>query len=686
MVETANQKKKIAILGGGISALAAAFMLTDREGWKDQYDITLYQQGWRLGGKGASGRNQSEKERIEEHGLHVWFGFYENAFWILRKCYRCLGRKPGTPLANWDDAFKKHNLISLMEEKDGGWLRWEVEFPTNGMSPGDGDQPGVLDIFLSPWRYARLLLDRILRDYMMSPYWDLLPKVGSGILSARIQALNLPLDAREHRAKDQQDLLVSLKRFNQHISGTLARKVGMGDDLRRFLIWMNLGAAVVAGMIRDGVIYYGYDAIDDWDLSDWLKSNGAQGRSVWWSAPVQGIYNAVFAYEGGDTSRPNLAAGTALRGILRMLLSYKGAYMWKMQAGMGDTVFTPLYEILLKRGVHFSFFQRVEQLHLAADKNLIETIDINVQATVKDEIVRTKGGYQPLHTVKGLPCWPSAPLYDQLNEGPALEAQQINLESAWTSWPGVATRTLKRGEDFDQVVLGIPVAALAYVCSELVKARQKWSDMVDRVKTTQTQAFQLWLRRNAHQLGWDASEPALAPSYANPFNTYADMSHLIDREDWPPDLVKHIAYFCGPMSDPDPIPKPGPNPSFPVDQAKRVKDEVDNFLLTRIKPLWPKATNLPSNPEGINEKLIVSRYQTANIDPTARYVLSVKGATQYRLRPDDSGVANLYLAGDWTYNGLNVGCIEAATMSGMQAARAICGYPQRIVGESDGVF
>jgi uncharacterized protein with NAD-binding domain and iron-sulfur cluster len=39
-----------------------------------QYDVTIYQRGWRLGGKDASGRNREYGQRIEEHGLHMWMG------------------------------------------------------------------------------------------------------------------------------------------------------------------------------------------------------------------------------------------------------------------------------------------------------------------------------------------------------------------------------------------------------------------------------------------------------------------------------------------------------------------------------------------------------------------------------------------------------------------------------------
>src|SRR3954466_6366174 len=107
--------QEIAVLGGGMAALTAVFELTDRPGWDQKYSVTVYQLGWRLGGKGASGRNADAHDRIEEHGLHVWGGFYENAFRIIRKCYAELGRNPEEPLATWQDAFKPHSYITVEE-------------------------------------------------------------------------------------------------------------------------------------------------------------------------------------------------------------------------------------------------------------------------------------------------------------------------------------------------------------------------------------------------------------------------------------------------------------------------------------------------------------------------------------------------------------------------------------------
>src|SRR5512143_378081 len=94
---------EVAIVGGGCAAVTAAFELTRPE-HRGKYHVTLYQLGWRLGGKGASGRGPAD--RSEEHGLHVWLGFYENAFRLLRECYGELDRQPGARrFAGWQDAF-----------------------------------------------------------------------------------------------------------------------------------------------------------------------------------------------------------------------------------------------------------------------------------------------------------------------------------------------------------------------------------------------------------------------------------------------------------------------------------------------------------------------------------------------------------------------------------------------------
>jgi len=79
------EKEKIAILGGGFGALTAAWHLSATPELRRRYDVEIWQMGWRLGGKCATGRD--DHNRILEHGLHFWFGCYDNAWSMLREIY-----------------------------------------------------------------------------------------------------------------------------------------------------------------------------------------------------------------------------------------------------------------------------------------------------------------------------------------------------------------------------------------------------------------------------------------------------------------------------------------------------------------------------------------------------------------------------------------------------------------------
>src|SRR5262249_5497090 len=98
---------------------------------------TVYQMGFRLGGKGASGRGPAD--RIEEHGLHLWMGFYENAFRLMRECYAELGRDPNQcHIATWQDAFEPAPNVAVTDRAPGGsWEPWVACFPPGRGAPGD---------------------------------------------------------------------------------------------------------------------------------------------------------------------------------------------------------------------------------------------------------------------------------------------------------------------------------------------------------------------------------------------------------------------------------------------------------------------------------------------------------------------------------------------------------------------
>src|SRR6266545_101772 len=125
---------RVAVVGGGCAALAAAFELTRPERG-ERFDVTVYQMGFRLGGKGASGRGASG--RIEEHGLHLWMGYYENAFRLMRDCFAELGRENPDALA-FESAFSPAELNGAMDfSPASGWLPWQVAFPAMPGVPGD---------------------------------------------------------------------------------------------------------------------------------------------------------------------------------------------------------------------------------------------------------------------------------------------------------------------------------------------------------------------------------------------------------------------------------------------------------------------------------------------------------------------------------------------------------------------
>ena len=66
-----------------------------------------------------------------------------------------------------------------------------------------------------------------------------------------------------------------------------------------------------------------------------------------------------------------------------------------------------------------------------------------------------------------------------------------------------------------------------------------------------------------------------------------------------------------------------------------------------------------------------AQYVRANLDPSDRYVQSLPVSGRHRIAPGRSGFGNLAVAGDWTACGLDAGCVEAATRSGVLAARDI---------------
>ena len=212
--------------------------------------------------------------------------------------------------------------------------------------------------------------------------------------------------------------------------------------------------------------------------------------------------------------------------------------------------------------------------------------------------------------------------------------------------------------------------------------------MCDNLRTVATQGVQVWMKAEESALGWDAPDVTTS-GYPGAFHTYASMSHLLGREEWPSDdQPRSVAYFCHVLPTGDP---PGADDTgYPVRERKRVQAHAVDYLRRDVHHLWPRAITdgdfrwdlLCNAGAAAGPARLDGQYCTANVDPSDRYVLSLPGTGRFRLRADESGYDNLFLAGDWTDSGLNAGCIEGAVVSGIQAANALMGEPllTRVVG------
>ena len=193
--------------------------------------------------------------------------------------------------------------------------------------------------------------------------------------------------------------------------------------------------------------------------------------------------------------------------------------------------------------------------------------------------------------------------------------------------------------------------------------------------TVRTQAFQVWADKHSGELGWEHDTNSVAGCYVEPLDTYCDMSHLVERESWDDgDGVRAIGYFCGVL--------PEGHGADPDAATAHAKDNAIEFLERDVGTLWPAPgsagpgtafdwDHLFDREGRVGAERFDAQYWRANTSLSDRYVLTTAGSVEHRLPSAESGFDNLMLAGDWTKNGIDGGCVEAAVVSGMQAARGL---------------
>ncbi len=701
---------RVAIVGGGCAGLAAAWQLSKQPG----YEVAIYEKSWRLGGKGASGRDKDG--RILEHGLHIWLGFYENAFRMMHDCYAEVennnwgpdATRPQDRLAHgsMDDAFFPEPNIGVTipdssedSSLDPGkkWVVWNGYLPPTKGMPGED-----LDSDSNPFTVGNYLIRcyELIKTLMLSvvgpPNGPVPGRARPGDRS-RTDAV-IELDFAFDPARKPQELVEwvagllrgtvlsvaaillqavtlldeLLKKFDtsplaaerafQLVTAVLAQTrkmlcdvVAMDPDLRRKTEILDIVITIAVGLYRDRVLFenQGFDTINDVDYREWLGQHGASPSAVK-SQFITGIYDLTFAYKNGDRLQPKLAAGVALRGALRMFFTYRGAMFWRMRSGMGDAVFAPLYKTLLKRGVKFHYLHSLYQVEFEFGTG---------GRYVKHLAFETQGDPGAIDALgaKALDhfgCWPDD---DHLFHGAKSNVTE-----------GFAVQSVQ--VDFDAVVFATGFDDFVEVGerSDFFKNMpQQWRDMRDKLETVATQAAQAWLSPDLEQLGWYRGS-GIMTAFDAPFETWADMTHTLSTENaWRSssggapnanaDSARSVAYFCGVLADKD-------IPATQTAADAKVKQNFKALLQKGIQPLWPDAF---AGGRTAWDAIVGAPHAQANIYGSHRYTLSLPGSIQYRISPLDRSVLNMAIAGDWTATGIDAGCVEAAVMSGMLAAFAL---------------
>jgi uncharacterized protein with NAD-binding domain and iron-sulfur cluster len=798
--------------------MAAAWDLTSPDN-DDPCDVTIFQMGGRLGGKGASSRNVQPgyRNRIEEHGLHLWLGYYENAFRMVRTCFDELrdarnharqrrrdlppeirAHLDREPFDNWNwlSAFERANLVGLADNSTGDWVPWVASFPEyvhakdeegvtgfyylpdGTMRPGvhvvndrarayPGEEPKIAggnategrdaflerpnvgfflthalralhafmdslerrveDLAVRPDGEATLNPDELLRVAMAEiqpekagagarpdDVLSVLRKIRLAFLVPAITALSNAARIMEGPIPYQDSIAVKLlDRFIDAMRERIEIFVQRDTAARRTWELIDLLAANIRGIVAAGLEGADdFSSLDEWNYIDWLRMNRVAERTL--NNPiVRGAHDLGFAYRNGNASDPQIAAGQAISAGCRFFFMYKGALFWRMKAGMGDVVFAPMYLALRNRGVKFRFFHRLDEILVDKSGRTVSGLKFSRQVSLNVNDRSAATNYEPLISVNGLPGWPQKPLDDQFDFDAATRAeyermaaedeQSVNFESIWCAWPHGKEVNVRvgEGEEYDAALITVPIAALGRVSRQVAaskRAGETWTAMLDHLGTAATQCVQLWVNRTTRGLGWTHGQVSFS-AFVHPYDTWADLSHLIDVEgsDSGPEEAPALGvhYFCSVLPEQQ-IPEELRIASIDglvhdldavADAHDVVRENARNFLEEWAFQLWPDAVH--RYPTAFKWELLVDpqkrygadrldgQHLVANVDPSERYTLSLPGTTKYRVRPDEPVLRGLFVAGDWTDCGLNIGCVEAAVMSGRLASSGITSYPKK---------
>jgi uncharacterized protein with NAD-binding domain and iron-sulfur cluster len=785
-------KKRAVVLGAGPAGLSAALALIE----SGDYDVDVYQMGWRAGGKCATGRDEGHY-RARQNGSHYLFGCYHNSFALIQQAHEILSKstKPDKHLyGTFHGDFVARNLLvgaqgykrlaSSPGPDRGFWYRY---MPQNMACPGTGGK------FATPFDYffmmGQLALGTLIDVYAaivsndddderfegcrlfvkwlpVSPFetsgWSRFLRgvlhpvrfvfnqlcygafwVFKGLLV--LWSLLIPIQLTRYLIKIWKLNSILLVKSMRELSrgarhAALRADTNASNGAQRLIILFELALASATGFFVDELWRAGsLERIDRWDLRDWLRRHGAS-HFARHSSLIRTWYDATISYEDGVEKRAKCSAGVAIQAMLRSMLTYKGAFAFQMSAEVGDSFVAPIVRALEIRGVRFHFYHRVEELEVSSSTRAVETISLNQQIPdpprqTADLFMRVK--YRSGGKLHERHCWPSVPLQK------AARNQTFLPDSYYSTCKHAALKLRRRSasdcdrpahkDEFDVVVCALPLGVIQDVLvdrerGKLADVEGHWQQMFRQVRFTESQAIRMWFNVGIEELGW-RHEPPILSGTTWPHSTWEDNSQAVDVHNFPIDnrpenKPRTIATLFGPLATGSSNIR---DPRHHAAQVAVARQSAEAFLgramsdktaltsdtppVSAILDLWPdlrqaeaagpaeEASALRAEPtkqgaaidwakfidldNGVGPARFGFQVVSANVGPNESYVLAWPETLKYRARPDESGYQHLYLAGDWTRNGIEAGTVEGAVISGLKAANAITGKARPIVGADD---
>jgi uncharacterized protein with NAD-binding domain and iron-sulfur cluster len=688
--------EEIAIIGGGLGGLSAAYALSKGD-LKSKYSITVFQMGWRLGGKCATGRDPKNR-RIEEHGIHAFTGSYYNALSMMEDVYCNWSANPGNPIPTFEDAFVQKNT-GLHWELDGGVLkRWPKWSPPSARALKDiRNEKNLLLLWLQS--YAGFLAYKLsgVPEQAATEHIPSDSELG-GILK-ELKALDVC--AAEMLANQCGESVSEWRAFWTSIKPFLDGRVfrhstNSNDNSRRNLLETEMFQVILRGIRDDKIVQKGFKSIDHHNFDYWLEKHGASVELL--ESPVVAyVANLTFQFPNGDIARkPEMSAASYLQWALRSG-TYVGKSLYTFAAGTGETLITPLYQYLLSRGVKFKFFHELTDIETTKSGKSVTKLHFQQQAQVKDD-----KSYEPVKKFRGLFCWPNKPYFSQLVNGGKISGIDFEEPNA-AAFGEKVELSVGNGEnkDFSKVILAIPPAAIIESAPSFLKCNSYWDDRIRDMPTIATQASQLWFK---HSIDFLADMPPMinneipsgknklpekfyyaSANFPGEMHGQVDFSKYIEYEGWGAEPPMGLLYGCGVMVDPPETPG----------VSKRKAADLRAFETTRTTLTQMGAVLLPNgvaqrnetiNPHTLdfgdlhmdseNEGLkgqdrLVDQYFRGNVYPSDRYTQSPKNTKAKRINPLSPKVKNMTGAGDWVDTCLNVGSVECTVMGGLLAAAFI---------------